>query len=64
MPHGIANAVGNSLQDVFLIAAPIALASRVNVMFLREQPLRGRGQSESQPTVKPDGATPEKPVAT
>jgi EmrB/QacA subfamily drug resistance transporter len=38
--HGIAQAVANSLHDVFLAAAPIALAGFVVVLLLRERPLR------------------------
>jgi EmrB/QacA subfamily drug resistance transporter len=47
--QGVAHAVGNSLHDVFLVAAPIALAGFLIVMFLRERPLRGRvsGQADS-----------------
>lgn len=40
--HGIAQAVANSLHDVFLVAALIAAGGVVIVLFLREQPLRGR----------------------
>jgi EmrB/QacA subfamily drug resistance transporter len=40
--HAVANAVGNSLHDVFLVAAPIALAGVVIVTLLPERPLRGR----------------------
>ncbi len=38
--HAIAQAVAHSLHDVFLTAAPIALAGLVVVLFLRERPLR------------------------
>jgi MFS family permease len=40
--HAVAHAVGNSLHDVFLVAAPIALAGAVIVTLLPERPLRGR----------------------
>jgi EmrB/QacA subfamily drug resistance transporter len=40
--RAIAHAVGNSLHDVFLVAAPIALIGFLVVLTLREQPLRGR----------------------
>jgi hypothetical protein len=39
--------VGNSLHDVFLVAAPIALAGFLIVMFLRERPLRGRASGQA-----------------
>lgn len=62
--HGIANAVGNSLHDVFLVAAPIALAGFLIVLLLREQPLRGRDQARPQPAAKPGAAaTPERIAA-
>jgi MFS family permease len=38
--HGIARAVASSLHDVFLVAAPIALAGAAIVLLLRERPLR------------------------
>jgi H+/gluconate symporter-like permease len=40
--HAIAHAVGNSLHDVFMLAAPIAFIGCLIVLTLREQPLRGR----------------------
>jgi hypothetical protein len=40
--HGVAQAVASSLHEVFLTAAPIALAGFVIVLALREVPLRGR----------------------
>jgi len=40
--HAIASAVGHSLQDVFLVAAPVALVGFLVVLTLRELPLRGR----------------------
>jgi len=45
--HGIAQAVANSLHDVFLTAAPIALAGFLVVLFLRERPLRGPSQART-----------------
>jgi EmrB/QacA subfamily drug resistance transporter len=42
MQHAIAHAVGHSLHDVFLIAAPVALIGFAVVLTLRELPLRGR----------------------
>src|SRR6266536_2242551 len=45
--HGIAQAVANSLHDVFLVAAPIALAGFLVVLFLRERPLRGPSQART-----------------
>jgi predicted MFS family arabinose efflux permease len=41
--HGIAQAVADSLHDVFLVGAPIAFAGFLVVLFLREQPLRSGG---------------------
>jgi len=61
--HGIASAVGNSLHDVFLVAAPIALAGCLITLFLRERPRRGRPQGSPQPAAKPDGETPREPLA-
>jgi EmrB/QacA subfamily drug resistance transporter len=46
--HAVAQAVGNSLHAVFLVAAPIALAGAVIVTLLPERPLRRR----AEPTVK------------
>ncbi len=45
--HGIAQAVANSLHDVFLVAASIALAGFLVVLFLRERPLRGPSQART-----------------
>jgi EmrB/QacA subfamily drug resistance transporter len=56
LQHGIAHAVANSLHDVFLVAAPIALAGFLVVTLLREQPLRGRGDPQPQPADEPRGA--------
>jgi EmrB/QacA subfamily drug resistance transporter len=38
----VARAIGNSLHDVFLVAAPIALAGALIVALLPERPLRGK----------------------
>jgi EmrB/QacA subfamily drug resistance transporter len=61
--HGIAHAVGSSLHDVFLVAAPIALAGFVIVLLLRERPLRGREPAQPQPTPQPDPSGPRAPNA-
>jgi MFS family permease len=58
--HGIAHAVGSSLHDVFLVAAPIALAGFLIVTFLRERPLRGRASGQAEPSEPPHGAAPHK----
>jgi EmrB/QacA subfamily drug resistance transporter len=58
--HGIAHAVGNSLHDVFLFAAPIALAGFLVVLLLREQPLRG--PSQPQPAAPPDAVAAREPI--
>jgi EmrB/QacA subfamily drug resistance transporter len=50
--HGIAQAVAHSLHDVFLVAAPLALAGMLIVFLLRERPLRGRASTPA------DGSTP------
>jgi EmrB/QacA subfamily drug resistance transporter len=52
--HGVATAVGNSLHDVFLVAAPIALAGFLIVLLLPEHPLRGREQAPPQTGSKRD----------
>jgi EmrB/QacA subfamily drug resistance transporter len=46
--QGVAHAVGNSLHEVFLVAAPIALAGFLIVALLRERPLRGRSEGEGE----------------
>jgi EmrB/QacA subfamily drug resistance transporter len=61
--QAIAHAVGNSLHDVFLVAAPIALAGFVIVLLLPEQRLRGREPAEPRPTSTPGGAAPPPRVA-
>jgi EmrB/QacA subfamily drug resistance transporter len=47
--HGVAEAVGNSLGDVFLVAALIATVGLLIVTGLRERPLRARGAQRGQP---------------
>jgi EmrB/QacA subfamily drug resistance transporter len=59
----IAGAVGNSLHDVFLVAAPIALIGCLIVLFLRERPLRERDQAGPQPAAKPDATAPPERIA-
>jgi predicted MFS family arabinose efflux permease len=49
LQHGIAQAVGHSLQDVFLLAAPIAFAGCLIVALLRERPLRRASDAGPQP---------------
>ena len=61
--HGIADAVGSSLRDVFLVAAPIALLGCLIVLLLREQPLRGRDQVQPQPIAKSGATAPPKRIA-
>jgi EmrB/QacA subfamily drug resistance transporter len=56
--HATAHAVGNSLHDVFLVGAPIALAGFLIVLLLREQPLRGRDGAQPPPAAKPRAAAP------
>ncbi len=63
LQHGIAASVGNSLHDVFLLAAPIALAGFLIAFALREQPLRGREQTQSPTEPEPDAAAPPKRIA-
>jgi EmrB/QacA subfamily drug resistance transporter len=46
--HGIAQAVGNSLGDVFVVAAAVAAAGFLVVFALKERPLRGRGAGPDQ----------------
>jgi predicted MFS family arabinose efflux permease len=41
--HGVAQAVGTSLQDVFMVAAPIAVAGFLIVSALKERPLCAQG---------------------
>lgn len=48
--HAIAHAIGNSLHDVFIVAAPIALGGAVIVTLLPERPLRGRADKNTRPT--------------
>ncbi len=61
--HGIGQAVGNSLHDVFLVAAPIALVGFLIVLLLPEQPLRGRGVAEPRRGTEPGTATHGERVA-
>jgi EmrB/QacA subfamily drug resistance transporter len=56
--HAIARAVGNSLHDVFLLAAPIALAGFLIVLALPELPLRARASTPAEPP-KPRDRTPQ-----
>jgi EmrB/QacA subfamily drug resistance transporter len=58
--HAIAQAVGSSLHDVFLVAAPIALVGFLVVLSLREQPLRGRAHA---PTPKEEKPCPSSPAS-
>ena len=55
--HAVAHAIGNSLHDVFLVAAPIALAGAVIVTLLPERPLHGRAKPKVQ-TTEPRGDQP------
>ena len=60
--HAIAHAVGNSLHDVFLAAAPIALIGCLVVLTLREQPLRGgRGAADQKKEEEPSHSSPLTP---
>ena len=62
--HGIATAVGNSLHDVFLVAAPIALVGFLIVLALPETPLKGRQQTPPPPAAaKPDTPAPTDRIA-
>jgi MFS family permease len=61
--HGVAQAVAHSLHDVFLVAAPIALAGMLIVTLLREQPLRGRGGAPAEPPKHGDRAPDQARVA-
>jgi EmrB/QacA subfamily drug resistance transporter len=62
--HAIAHAVGNSLHDVFVTAAPIALIGFLVVLSLRELPLRGRTnettQRKEEPPCQSSPLTPSK----
>jgi EmrB/QacA subfamily drug resistance transporter len=60
--HGIAQAVRNSLHDVFLVAAPIALAGFVVVLFLQEKPLGSSGTGARE-SAKPAARESAKPAA-
>jgi hypothetical protein len=61
--HGVAEAVGKSLHDVFLVAAPIALVGFVIVLLLPEQPLRGRDQDQPQPEAEADATAQRERIA-
>jgi MFS family permease len=56
LQHAVAHAVANSLHDVFLVAAPIALAGAAIVTLLPERPLRAR-----EPNVKTVRSTGDQP---
>jgi EmrB/QacA subfamily drug resistance transporter len=51
--QGIAHAVGHSLSDVFLLAAPIALIGFMIVTLLRERPLRTKAAATKPTTQQP-----------
>ncbi len=61
--QAVAHAVGHSLHDVFLVAAPIALAGLLIAMLLRERPLRGHGPAPADAKQSPDGSSEREPVA-
>jgi EmrB/QacA subfamily drug resistance transporter len=61
--HEIARAVADSLHDVFLVAAPIALAGMLVVTLLRERPLRGPGNSAAESAKPRDRASEQQRVA-
>jgi EmrB/QacA subfamily drug resistance transporter len=63
LQQGVAHAVGNSLHDVFLVAAPIALAGLPIVMLLRERPLRGRSDQRDEPPEPHRGTLQEERAA-
>jgi len=58
--HGIAASVADALHTVFLTAAPIAAVGFAVVLFLRERPLRGAGQSRTERPAERVGATATK----
>jgi EmrB/QacA subfamily drug resistance transporter len=56
---GVAEAVAQSLETVFLVAAPIAAIGLLVVLFLREVPLRGPGgPAPSKPPVRTPASAP------
>ena len=57
--HGIAQAVGNSLQDLFIVAAPVALAGFLIVSALKERPLRASG-ADHRPNTESREAAPRR----
>jgi EmrB/QacA subfamily drug resistance transporter len=61
--HHVATAVGNSLHEVFLLAAPIALAGCLIVMALHEKPLRGREQAPTESETQPNADRQRERVA-
>jgi len=62
---GVVQAVAHSLSSVFLVAAPIAAAAFICVLFLEEQPLRSQPQDGSaEPRdVSLDNRRPARPAA-
>jgi EmrB/QacA subfamily drug resistance transporter len=61
--HAVAHAVGHSLHDVFLVAAPVALAGVLIVVLLPERPLRGRTCAGSDPARSGEKAPQSRPPA-
>jgi EmrB/QacA subfamily drug resistance transporter len=61
--HAVAQAVGKSLHDVFLVAAPVALAGLLIVLLLPEQPLRGREQPQAAQEAGPNGEASQRRMA-
>jgi EmrB/QacA subfamily drug resistance transporter len=61
--HGVAQAVANSLHDVFLTAAPLALAGFLLVLALREVPLRGRNTAGNPPPTTSTSSKPHQATA-
>jgi EmrB/QacA subfamily drug resistance transporter len=61
--RAIAHAVAHSLHDVFLVAAPIALAGMLVVTLLRERPLRGPGNAAAESDRPRDRAPQQEHVA-
>jgi MFS family permease len=47
--HGVAHAVANALHEVFMVAAPIAIAGFLIVMLMKEKPLRARQGGSTRP---------------
>ena len=63
LQHAIAHAVGHSLHNVFLVAAPIALVGFLVVLSLRELPLRGRGPAPTPKSPKEEKPCPSSPAS-